>query len=115
MAKNILRIEGALFFLISLYVFYLREMSWLIFFLLLFTPDISMIGYLKDKKIGSVIYNLGHNYLLAIALVILGNVLPYDWMVTLGIILFAHVSLDRALGFGLKYPDDFKNTHIQKL
>ncbi len=115
MAKNILRIEGALFFLISLYVFYLREMSWLIFFLLLFTPDISMIGYLKDKKIGSVIYNLGHNYLLAIALVILGNVLPYDWMVTLGIILFAHVSLDRALGYGLKYPGDFKNTHIQKL
>lgn len=115
MVKNILRIEGALFFLISLYVFHLREMSWLIFILLLFTPDISMIGYLKNKKIGSIIYNLGHNYLLAIALVILGNLTPYDWMVTLGIILFAHVSLDRALGYGLKYPDDFKNTHTQKL
>lgn len=74
-----------------------------------------MIGYLKNKKIGSIIYNLGHNYLLAIALVILGNLTPYDWMVTLGIILFAHVSLDRALGYGLKYPDDFKNTHTQKL
>ncbi len=115
MVKNILRIEGVLFFLISLYLFQLREQSWLIFILLLFTPDISMIGYLKNKKIGAVIYNLGHNYVLAIGLLILGSLTPNDWMVIYGIILFAHVSLDRALGFGLKYPGDFKDTHIQKV
>lgn len=115
MVGNIIRIESALFFLISLYLFSLREQSWLIFLLLLFTPDISLIGYLKNKKIGSIVYNLVHNYILAIVLVILGNVTPNDWMITLGIILFAHVSLDRMLGFGLKYPSDFKNTHIQKI
>jgi len=115
MVKNILRFEGVLFFLISLYLFHLRDQSWLIFILLLFTPDISMIGYLKDKKIGAVIYNVGHNYILAIILVILANLTPYDWMVTIGIILFAHVSLDRALGFGLKYSTDFKDTHIQRV
>lgn len=115
MPKRILQIESALFFLISLYLFSLREQSWLIFILLLFTPDISMIGYLKNKKIGTIVYNLIHNYVLAIVLVILGNFTPHDWMVTLGIILFAHVSLDRALGFGLKYKSDFKDTHIQKL
>lgn len=115
MPRRILQIESAIFFLISLYLFSLREQSWLIFILLLLTPDISMIGYIKDKKIGSIIYNLVHNYILAIALVILGNISPYDWMVTLGIILFAHVSLDRLFGFGLKYTSDFKDTHIQKI
>jgi len=115
MIKKILQIESVIFFLISLYLFNLREQSWLIFILLLFTPDISMIGYLKNKKIGAIVYNVGHNYLLAISMVILGNLTPYDWMITLGIILFAHVSLDRALGFGLKYPKDFKETHIQKV
>ena len=115
MVKNILRIEGAIFFLIALDLFSLREQSWLIFILLLFTPDISMIGYLKNKKLGSFLYNSVHNYILAIFLVILGNITPNDWMVTLGIIIFAHVSLDRTLGFGLKYPSDFKDTHIQKI
>ncbi len=115
MVKRILQLEGVVFFLISLYLFHLRDQSWLIFILLLFTPDISMIGYLRNKKIGAIIYNLGHNYILAIAFVILGNVTPNGWMVTYGIILFAHVSLDRALGFGLKYPGDFKDTHIQRV
>jgi hypothetical protein len=37
-----------------------------LFLVLLFTPDISMIGYLKDKKLGAIFYNLGHNLILPI-------------------------------------------------
>jgi hypothetical protein len=29
-----------------------------------------------------------------------------------GLIMIAHISMDRALGFGLKYPDDFGHTHL---
>jgi hypothetical protein len=28
------------------------------------------------------------------------------------IILFAHISMDRALGYGLKYEDSFHHTHL---
>ncbi|MBI2443419.1 MAG: DUF4260 family protein [Candidatus Levybacteria bacterium] len=36
-----------------------------------------------------------------------------DWL--LFVILLAHVGMDRFLGFGLKYPTHFKQTHLQKL
>ena len=30
-----------------------------------------------------------------------------------GVIWFSHIALDRLLGFGLKYPGAFKDTHLQ--
>jgi hypothetical protein len=30
-----------------------------------------------------------------------------EWMLA-GLVLFGHSGMDRALGYGLKYPDDFK-------
>ena len=35
-----------------------------------------------------------------------------SWLMLVGIILFGHSCMDRMLGFGLKYPDSFKNTHL---
>lgn len=32
-----------------------------------------------------------------------------------GVILFAHASMDRIFGYGLKYADDFKHTHLQEI
>ena len=29
-----------------------------------------------------------------------------------GLILFGHSSMDRILGYGLKYPDSFEHTHL---
>lgn len=115
MIKLILRLEGAALFLTSLYFYYLFQGNWLIFVLLLFTPDISMLGYLKDKKLGAYIYNTVHNYLLGIAIILLGTVLKDNLIRSVGIILIAHIALDRFLGFGLKYISGFKDTHLQKV
>ena len=110
------RLEGLVFFLLAVLIYYHNQGNWMLFFLLFLAPDISMIGYLKNNKLGAFIYNLGHNYVLAVSIIIIGAFLVENEFVTqLGYILFAHVAFDRFFGFGLKYPSGFKDTHLQKL
>ena len=80
--------------------------------LLFFAPDISMLGYLINTKIGAVVYNLFHHKSIAVALAITGYYFHYDLLTSIGILLFAHASFDRIWGYGLKYPDSFSNTHL---
>jgi len=115
MVKSLLRIEALVFLLFSLVIYNYFGGSWVILIVLFFTPDVSLIGYFKDKKTGAIIYNIVHNYILAIILMLSGFLLFKNVLIMqFGVILFAHVSLDRFLGFGLKYQYDFKSTHIQK-
>lgn len=116
MVKKLLHAEGLALFLTALYMYYFFQGNWILFVLLLFVPDISMVGYLKNKKLGAQLYNLGHNYVLSILVIAFGLFVTGNPLVThIGIILFAHVALDRALGYGLKYPSGFKDTHLQKV
>jgi len=89
--------------------------SWLLFVILLLAPDLSMVGYLKDKQIGALTYNLVHNFALAALLIGIGLFTSNKLLTSLGVILIAHIGADRFLGFGLKYATDFKDTHIQRL
>ena len=115
MIAKILKFEGLVVFLACLYFYYRLGASWPIFALLWLVPDISMAGYLTDKKIGAIIYNLLHTYILAMAVVVWGLWQGDNFIVSLGVILASHIGLDRFLGFGLKYQSGFKDTHIQKL
>lgn len=115
MVKNILRLESLLFLLGSLYFYYLLSGNWMLFFLFLLLPDVSMIGYLKSKRLGSITYNLIHNFTLPLLMIAVGFLLNNLTTHALGLILLAHVAMDRLLGFGLKYPTAFKDTHMQKL
>lgn len=74
-----------------------------------------MLGYLKDKKIGAIIYNLGHSYSSPIILFGFSIIFDYGLSSIVSIIWAIHIAADRALGFGLKYPTGFKDTHIQKV
>lgn len=115
MVKNILRAEGLAVFAASLYFYNQLSGNWLLFILLILVSDFSMIGYLKDTKLGSITYNLGHNYILALLIIFAGIFTNNNFLTSLGLILSAHVGADRLLGFGLKYPTNFKDTHIQKV
>ncbi len=86
--------------------------SW---FLLFFTPDIGMLGYLVNTKVGAFFYNIFHHKGLAIAIAFAGYFLHNDITTAIGILLFAHASFDRVFGYGLKYADSFKNTHLGSL
>lgn len=78
--------------------------------LLFFSPDLSMLGYLVNSRIGAFTYNLFHHRAIALVLAAIGFLMHMDILITGGILLAAHSSFDRMLGYGLKYPDDFKHT-----
>ncbi|MDC7994074.1 DUF4260 domain-containing protein [Altibacter sp. HG106] len=113
--KTVLKIEEWMQFLAGLYFFSQLEFAWWWFPVLILTPDIGMLGYLQSPRTGALTYNLFHHKGIAIALVLLGILTNYPWMLLVGIILFSHASLDRAVGYGLKYKDHFKHTHLDKI
>ena len=86
-----------------------------LFFILLLTPDISMLGYLLNNKVGAMIYNLFHTYSLSIGLVICGLILSNETVLVIGIIWSAHIGMDRMIGYGLKYSTEFKDTHLNRV
>ena len=115
MVKTILRLEGLATFIASVYFYSIVSGNWFLFFALILVPDLAMLGYLRNKAFGSLVYNLLHNYVLGIAKILFGIYIANSLLVALGIILLAHVGMDRFLGFGLKYPTNFKHSHFQKV
>lgn len=111
---KVLRLESLLVFVLSLYGYYVFGGSWLAFALLFFLFDASMVGYLKDNKTGAVIYNLGHSFALPNVLLLVSVMNDQRTMVLFAVVWIAHISLDRALGFGLKL-DNFNETHLGKI
>lgn len=110
--KNLIALEEVAMFGLALIGFSFLSFSWWWFLILIFTPDISMIAYLIHPKVGAIFYNIFHHKAVAIALYILGFYLQNPIIQLIGIILFAHASLDRVFGYGLKYFSGFKNTHL---
>lgn len=81
----------------------------------LLAPDIGMLGYIFGNKAGAISYNILHHKGLAIVIYLLGAYFSIPLCEGIGIILFSHSSLDRALGYGLKYEKGFKYTHLGEL
>ena len=113
--KNLIKLEELLMFLLSIYLFSLLDYAWWLYLALILTPDIGMIGYAINTKIGAFSYNLFHHKGIAILL----GFASFWWSIPalqlVGIILFGHASMDRMMGYGLKFQDSFKNTHLGKL
>jgi hypothetical protein len=86
--------------------------SWPVFALFLLAPDLSMLGYLAGPRAGAAAYNLFHTYVLALALTLAGFFGALPALTAAGLILIAHIGLDRALGYGLKYSTAFGDTHL---
>lgn len=112
--KHIIQLEelamtGAGIFLISLVDI---DLSWWLYIILFFSPDVGILGYLINPKVGAVTYNLLHHKGLAIVGAVAGYWLHYDYVLLAGLILFAHASFDRIFGFGLKHFEGFKHTHL---
>ena len=74
-----------------------------------------MLGYLINTRIGAVAYNLFHHKGIALLLAALGYYFQNEMLLAVGLLLFAHASFDRIWGYGLKYPDSFKHTHLGSL
>ena len=74
-----------------------------------------MVGYLGSPRLGAVTYNAAHNLVTALVVVAIGWVTAIAALALFGAVLIAHVGMDRALGYGLKLPTDFKDTHLGRI
>ena len=110
--KNIIKLEEAAMFGLSIYMLNSLQAEWWWYLILIIGPDISMLGYAAGNKIGAVSYNLFHHKGVAIAVFVAGLLLPHLLLQITGIVLFGHSSMDRMFGYGLKTAEGFKYTHL---
>jgi len=110
--KNLIRIEELFLAILSFFLFLSLPIVWWWFFVLLLAPDLSMVGYMLNPRIGAVVYDAVHHRAVAVLLFILGSSLRIPWLQGTALILLGHSSLDRVLGYGLKYGDAFQHTHL---
>ena len=112
---TLLRTEGVALLALSVLLYRVNGESWLLFGALLFAPDLSMLGYLAGPKVGAAIYNAFHTYTVPAVVGALGMIFASPVAVAVALIWFAHIGVDRTVGYGLKYPTSFKDTHLERV
>lgn len=110
--NKLLKIEELGQFLLSIVLFSQLNFNWWLFPALILLPDLSMLGYLINTKTGAWIYNFFHHKMLGVLLFSIGFWFDISLLSLSGVILFGHSAMDRIFGYGLKYSDDLKHTHL---
>lgn len=110
--RILLRFEGAAVFAAATAGYVLADGPWWLYVALALAPDAFMVGYLAGPETGATVYNLGHVYVWPLLLVAVGLWLGVEPAVLVGLVWAAHVGADRALGYGLKRPTGFQDTHL---
>jgi hypothetical protein len=113
--KLLLQIEGALILLATILFYRHLHASWLLFAVLFLAPDLVMLGYLVGVRIGAACYNFGHTYLTPAALIAICFLTAKPILLPVATIWIGHIGFDRMLGFGLKYPTRFNDTHLHHI
>jgi Domain of unknown function (DUF4260) len=113
--KWLLRLEGLLVLAVAIIAY--RELgdSWLKFCVLFLVPDIFMAGYFFGTRAGTAVYNVGHTYAAPFLLWLVDYFVHVPSILFICTIWVAHIGFDRLLGYGLKYPTAFKDTHLGKV
>jgi hypothetical protein len=106
------RIEGAAVFAAATVIYFHAHLSWLLYILLLFSFDVFMVGYAFNLRIGATIYNLGHSMIFPSLLAIVYLLHSSNFVLGFACLGFAHIGIDRAFGYGLKFSTGFKHTHL---
>jgi succinate-acetate transporter protein len=109
---TILRAEGAVLLIAAVTAYGWAGQSWWLFAILFLAPDLGIAAYLAGPRLGALGYNLVHTTVLPLALAIAGLAWQAPLAVALACIWLAHIGFDRALGYGLKEPTGFKDTHL---
>lgn len=110
-----LRIEGAVLLALATFLYVRKEGGWLLFLVLLLAPDVGILGYVRGTRVGAVVYNVFHTYLPPAALAVIGILSGWRLPVLIALIWFAHIGMDRMLGYGLKRTSGFQETHLGRI
>jgi Domain of unknown function (DUF4260) len=111
----LLKLEEAALFLATILLYHHFQFSWLLFAILFLAPDLSMLGYLANPRVGAALYNLAHTLFLPLTLFLIAYPTNQPTLEAVALIWIAHITIDRLLGYGLKYPTFFKDTHLQHI
>jgi hypothetical protein len=109
------RLEGGVLLALSLLTYWKLAGPWLWYIVLILAPDLFMLGYLGGPKLGAAIYNLGHTWLLPAILAAVGIIGSLSFAVDVAVIWVGHIGVDRLLGYGLKLPTGFQDTHLGRI
>ena len=109
---TLLKLEELALFALSIWLFAGTGLPWWLYPALLLAPDLGAIGYAAGPRVGAATYNLLHHKAVAVVLILGGAWLTQPVLTLAGAIVLGHSSLDRVLGYGLKYPDAFRHTHL---
>ncbi len=113
--RRLLHLEGLAVVAGSLVLYFDAGYGWPLLLVLVLAPDLSMLGYLGGPRVGSLTYDVVHTYAGPVALAVVGVLGGYETAVQIALIWLAHIGLDRFLGYGLKYPTGFRDTHLQRV
>jgi len=109
----LLRLEGLILLVAAIAAYAHQGGSIWLFLALLLAPDLSAVGYLVNIRVGSITYNIVHFYGLPAVLAAVALAFNVPTLLLIALIWFAHIGMDRVVGYGLKYPTEFKDTHMQ--
>jgi hypothetical protein len=110
--RPLLHLEGTAVLALSLLTYHWTHGSWLLLAVLFLAPDLSLFGYLVNVRLGAVTYNTVHTYVGPLVLAAYAFGWGHQMLLRLSLIWTAHIGFDRMLGYGLKYPTRFKDTHL---
>ncbi len=113
--RSLLHAEGLAVLLGAVLLYFDAGYGWVLLVVLFFAPDLSMLGYVAGPRAGALAYDVVHAYVGPVALGVAGVLTETDLAVQLALVWTAHIGLDRLLGYGLKYPTGFKDTHLQRV
>jgi hypothetical protein len=113
--RLLLHVEGGVVLIAACIIYAQLGASWGRFAALFLAPDLFMLGYLANVRVGATLYNLVHTYAAPFILFLVAYFAHMPGLFAICTIWVAHIGFDRLLGYGLKYPTAFKDTHIGRL
>ena len=113
--RTLLRLEGLTLFLGMTMLYAVWGGSWWVYAVLFLVPDLSFAAYLAGPRAGALVYNAAHSYMAPMVLMTAGFGLASPLTLSVAMIWLAHIGIDRALGYGLKYSTGFAFTHLGRI
>jgi len=115
MPRALLHLEGLAILVASLVVYANMDFSWGTFALFLLAPDLVVVIYMTNQKVGSVAYNIVHSIILPLSLALYSVLTDNSLGIQASLIWFAHIGMDHIFGYGFKYIGQFKETHFSRV
>ncbi len=113
--RTLLRLEGLTLFAGMTLLYGVWDGSWWIYAILFLAPDLSFAAYLAGPRAGAVVYNAVHSYMTPMILMVAGFAMASPLVLSIAMIWLAHIGIDRALGYGMKYSAGFGFTHLGRI